>query len=318
MTPSQEQLNWAYSLDLPNCSLASSVHQCRARPPLLIPGHNPWANSNFCDLLFPPFPPWTTLVPSALYTMSTMTFVVPNRQEPDTLSVLQVFGTKTQTFWGSLSAQPRVDSVNSSIYRSFSKQTAWDISGPVLDHWNEVLVHAVHATFTSHRNDILRGRAWDGAINCWMIGDRTECALPKVVVSCIDLPTVKRFMRKIIKDACWQSSGFDLVGRRGCLKYTTGDSKEDFTLSTSPQFIFLDRQMAIKALGPQTRTPETVEFSGLEVLIQSRARPFKEEEMKSTTVGGLILVEDAFYCLCVAHAFLPCSPTNDNQRRPPR
>lgn len=268
-----------------------------------------------------------------------MTFVVPNRQDPDALSVLQVFGTKTQTFWGSLSAQPRADSVNSSIHRSFYQQTAWDISGPVLDHWNEVLVHAVHATFKSHRNDILRGRGWDGAINCWMIGDRTECAVPKVVVSCIDLSTVKRFMRKIVKDACWQASGFGLVGRRGCLRYTAGDEKERPSISMGAPHALLystiysgvdhtrtppstPPHVAHRKIVPATSrsrlfTSKTVEFSGLEVIIQSRAGLVKEEETKTTTVGGLILVEDAFYYLCVAHAFIahqaasPTATTNE-------
>jgi hypothetical protein len=258
-----------------------------------------------------------------------MTFVVPNIQQPESLSVFQLLRPKTPTFWESLCAQSRADSVNTQIYRAFHKQTAWDIAGPVLEHWNKVLVHAVHATFKSHCNEILRGRGWDGGIDCWMIGDRIDGAVPKVIVLCIDLSTVKRFMRKIIKDECWQTSGFGMVGRRGCLKYVGGlvtgsNQTPSSAVSTSLMASPIGRdvnateddimpspttstaqdsttQSNRKRLHPNS--PEPTDFSGLEVLIRSRSGQHKDDT-RTTTVGGLVLLEDTYYCLCAAHPFI--------------
>ena len=262
-----------------------------------------------------------------------MTFVVPRSQQPETLGLYQIFGTKRPTFWESLTAESKTKSVNTDICRAFSKETAWDIAGPVLEHWNNVLVHAVHATFSNHRASIVRGRGWDGAIDCWMIGDQADSAVPKIVLSCLDLPTVKRFMKKLTKDKCLRSSGFDLVGRRGCLEYVAdnnfgqGPYREplyyheasrdiagrNLHLVSVPSFVgsgMNDKDSAWAQLSDRS-VPSFVDVCGqhVDILALDHGR---ETNIRASTIGGVIVVGKEFYYLTAAHPFLamtaPLSP----------
>lgn len=184
------------------------------------------------------------------------------------------------TFWASLCAGCRADSVNVNISRKFQDERAWDIAGSVLEHWNERLIHAVDAIFRLHRKEILKGRAWDGSIDCWMVGRFKECTTPTVVLSCMDRGAVKRLMKRVSKDKTFQESGFGVLGRPGCLKFVGGDSDG---LRNSP-----GEMPTVDACG----LPVTVDFGAASHRVQ-----------RTATIGGVVIVEDNFYYLTAAHPF---------------
>ncbi|KAK5441963.1 hypothetical protein LTS15_011121 [Exophiala xenobiotica] len=210
-----------------------------------------------------------------------MTLDVSIAQPTQALRKLQLSKRRASTFWASLCASCRADSVNANISREFHKERAWDITGSVLEHWNERLIYAVDAIFDLHRREILKGRAWDGSIDCWMVGRSQECTAPTVVLSCMDHGAVKRLMKRVAKDTTFQKSGFGLLGRPGCLKFVGGDGD-----------------------GLQNAPPElpTVDACGLPMMMDID-NPDLQSVRRTATIGGVILVADRFYYLTAAHPF---------------
>lgn len=187
-----------------------------------------------------------------------------------------------ETFWQSLCKQCRVDSLDSTKCRKLKGIDAWDISGPVLTHWNETVYHAICTVYERNASEILRGRAWDGVMECWMIGPSEHEACPTIVLACLDTTAVKRFMIRIIQDEIFQKSGFQVVGRRGRLCFPGGHSN-----------------------GSQLSQTSSVPIDPCGIPVDIISTPPSDSMRRRTgTVGGLVLVGDSPWYLTSAHIFV--------------
>ncbi|KIW12905.1 hypothetical protein PV08_08092 [Exophiala spinifera] len=219
----------------------------------------------------------------------------PDRQPSLLTDVFRKMRSSTsgdQTFWTSLCRPCQLDSVDGFKSRPLEGSGAWDISGPVLAHWNEQLIHAVHVIFQQHKREILQGTAWELAIDCWMIGPSQHEARPNIVLACLDKGTVKRFTNKIMQDTTFKKSGFRVIGRRGSLR-------------------FLGVQDSSSQRLPTYDVP--IDPCGLYVDIINNS---ERTDIRKATVGGLILVGDVLHYLTSGHVFLKKfeSPTDENDQ----
>ena len=172
-------------------------------------------------------------------------------------------------------------------------QTAWDVAGPVQWKWHDELLQVVDEYMSKNRREILKGKAWLGSIDCWMVGEHLATTKPTIVVTSLHRGATKRLVRLLQNDHHIESSGFELMKRKSCLKRTGGSTHEKslrkyiaspkISYKRAPISSYLGRRFAVRS------------FPGTPVDLLLK---------RCATYGGFVIVNGNAYVLTVAHVFL--------------
>ena len=220
-------------------------------------------------------------------------------------------GQSPPTFWDGLSASDRELSVNVGESRPFGADTAWDVAGPVRQHWNNE-VHPF-ATYICQRDkkEIFAGVDWEGKFSLvvFMIGTTWSNSKPTLVIRIIDRKVIGRLGNRLRKEGRFRRSGFRVVGQQGDLVFKAGSEKEALS-STTTQLVDL-----------QQRNPSQSLF-GESILIRtsddlSRADPRKDERLheRIATMGAVIQIGDRIFGLTAAHTLFQDLPQSTSLER---
>lgn len=180
------------------------------------------------------------------------------------------------------------------------QRIAWNVEGPVLAFYQDRLIYAIESTFETYKKKILRGTNWDRSVDCWMIGTDVSDAAPHIVISCMDLSIVTRFMNKLKKDEVIRASGFTVVGRKSRL-WLTGGRFDSGSKTNSSSLVNTD-------------------FSGMQISIKPMVDS-SPSKLGTAVLGGVVVLEsqepdeaiDGLYVLTAAHPFLKSNAAAGDQ-----
>lgn len=211
------------------------------------------------------------------------------------------------TFWDSLDPSEQDLSVDRSLSRLIYETTAYDVAGRTKEHWNEVVWPVVHEYLRINARKILKGHAWNGCVNCWMMSLNGSALSPHIIITHLDESVVKRYIRVLKRDQRVMATGFKLIGRRGNLTFIMDDVS--FGLATSWASA---AQNARKPALHQTQTsskdstgqPATSIEPSCGMRVWTGAESQLRHGVKSMILGGFVEVHGRAYILLAAHPLL--------------
>lgn len=189
------------------------------------------------------------------------------------------------SFWSRLCDHCRAQSVCLDVSRDLPPHTAWNPHGPVKAHWTECLFPIVLQYLQTNRKQICGCQAWNGSIDCYMLGEEPLSSRPCIIVTCLVERSRKRLIRMLQKDSTIAQSGFEVMGRSGNLRFKMKDdnSVEKNSTESLPDG---DESWVSVACGlPITDHPYVSERT----------------KIRLATVGGLVTVGSELLALTVSH-----------------
>ena len=165
-------------------------------------------------------------------------------------------------------------------------QNRWVLAGFALQTWQEDLKERIDELIRENEGEIYKGwsiRDTSMARHCWMLGYERRCAYPTVVISCNISAILRRIMRIIFRHDILKPKGFQLKGFPAC-------DLRLLTMATSHQQREGTVKVNLKSLWGSLET-----LCGTEILVQGSDKP--------ATLGGVIMLDDKYYGLTVAHVF---------------
>ena len=183
---------------------------------------------------------------------------------------------------------------NEQYYDSFAEQLSdldgrcrWALAGKALLIWEgedtrDGLRPRIDELVAEHEAEIYKGRSirCDATTrHCWMLGSDKANAQPTVVISHNDEVILKRTMRVIRRPKTLKSKGFKLKGCPNC----------DLVLLTKESMVSLFSHV------DEARQGLPISLCGAELLVR--------DPVRSATLGGVLILDGAYYGVTVAHVF---------------
>ena len=183
---------------------------------------------------------------------------------------------------------------NEQYHDSFAEQLSdldgrcrWALAGKALIIWEgedirDGLRHRIDELVAEHEAEIYKGRSirCDATTrHCWMLGSDKAFAHPTVVISHNDEVILKRTMHVIRRSKTLKSQGFNLKGCPNC----------DLVLLTKNSKARLIHHVDEVTQGLP------ISLCGAELEVR--------DPVRKATLGGVIILDGAYYGVTVAHAF---------------
>ena len=183
---------------------------------------------------------------------------------------------------------------NDQYHDSFAEQLSdldgrcrWALAGKALIIWEgedtrDGLRQRIDELVAEHEAEIYKGRSirCDATTrHCWMLGSDKAYAQPTVVISHNDEVILKRTMRVIRRPKTLKSKGFKLKGCPNC----------DLVLLTKESMVNLFHHV------DEARQGLPISLCGAELVVRDTVR--------RATLGGVLILDGAYYGVTVAHAF---------------
>lgn len=190
------------------------------------------------------------------------------------------------SYWETLREADRIGSINAHKYRKLGRKTGWLPAGVVLKRWTD----EIYPTITKIINDAgnyervfgKHNKEVTGLCRLYMVGEDQQWmrARPTIVTICSKRRIAQRICELLQNIACMRSLnlGFDYMHHNEKIILVTGDSE------------------------PGIPSRSSGSLCGLQVLA-STYPALLDAKWKQTTIGGVLKINQRYYCLAVAHAF---------------
>lgn len=193
---------------------------------------------------------------------------------------------RTTSYWDTLRDVDRIACINRHKFRKLGRKTGWFPAGVLLEKWTEEIYPAItkiindagnyEKIFGKHNKEVSRP--------CWLYmvgeGEQWTTARPTIVAICSKTRIAQRTCDLLQNIACMRTwnLGFDYMYYKEKVVLVTGDGD------------------------PATVSNQSPNLCGLQVLASTYPASL-DAQWKQTTIGGVLKINQEYYCLSVAHAF---------------